>query len=134
MFTKNRQVQLPQVRRRAGTSLSEEREKRVFDNLPAIIFVPFMFWFVFLITELQQSNSWARQPRFWLVVAIITTLIALVWFRRLFLIVRRLNHGERGELHVADVLEELRSNGYRPIHDIVRNGFNVDHVLVGPGV
>ena len=30
-------------------------------------------------------------------------------------------------------LEELRSEGYKPVHDIVGNGFNIDHVIVGPG-
>jgi Nuclease-related domain len=35
--------------------------------------------------------------------------------------------------HIADALEELRSDGYKPVHDIVGNGFNIDHVIVGPG-
>lgn len=30
------------------------------------------------------------------------------------------------------MLEELRIDGYKPIHDIVGGNFNVDHVLVGP--
>jgi Nuclease-related domain len=121
------------VRRRAGESVSEERERRVYDNLVAIIFLPFLFWLVFLITELQQSNPTLRRPGFWLIFAIIMTVFSAVWLWRLFPIARRFNRGERGERHVADVLEELRSNGYRPVHDIVRDGFNVDHVLVGPG-
>ena|SRR5438034_1393240 len=133
MFTKKRQVRLPQVRRRAGESLREKRERLVDENVPPIVFVPFLFWFVYLVTTLQQWNSWARQPRFWLVLAIITTVIAAVWFRRLLPIARRLNRGERGELHVADVLEDLRREGYKPVHDIVGNGFNIDHVIVGPG-
>jgi hypothetical protein len=130
---KKRQVRLPKVRRRAGESLREKRERLVDENVPPIVFVPLLLWFIYLVTTLQQWNSWARQPRFWLVLAIITTVIAAVWFRRLLPIARRLNRGERGERHVADVLEELRSHGYRPVHDIVRDGFNVDHVLVGPG-
>src|ERR1051326_331627 len=132
MFTKKRQVRLPQVRRRAGESLLEEREKRVFDKLPIIVFGPFMFWFVFLITDIQKSNATLRRPAFWLIFAILFTILSAIWFMRLFPIARRFNRGERGERHVADVLEELRSNGYRPIHDIVGDGFNVDHVLVGP--
>jgi Nuclease-related domain len=133
MFTKKRQVRLPKVRRRAGESLSEERERRVYDKLPVIVFLPFTFWFVFFVTMLQQSNAVLRQPLFWLIFAIIFTVLSAVWFWRLFPIARRFNRGERGERHVADVLEELRSDGYRPIHDIVGDGFNVDHVLVGPG-
>ena len=40
--------------------------------------------------------------------------------------------GERGELVVAEQLEELRATGFRCFHDIVRDGFNIDHVVVGP--
>ena len=133
MFTNKRKLRLPQVRRRAGESVSEERERLVYDNLPPIIFVPFLFWFIFLITELQQSIPMLRRPAFWLIFAVILTVLSAVWLWRLFPIARRFNRGERGERYVADVLEELRSNGYRPIHDIVGDGFNVDHVLVGPG-
>ena len=133
MFPKKQQLRLPQVRRRAGESVSEERERRVYDNLPAIVFLPFFFWFVFLITGLQQSNPTLRRPSFWLIFAVTMTVLSAIWLCRLFPIARRFNRGERGERHVADVLEELRSNGYLPIHDIVRDGFNVDHVLVGPG-
>jgi hypothetical protein len=133
MFTKKRHVQLPQVRRRAGESLSEERERRVYDKLPVIVFMPFTFWCLFVVTQLQQSNSILRRPAFWLSFAIIFTIVSAIWFMRLFHIARRLNRGERGELHIADVLEELRTEGYKPVHDIVGNGFNIDHVIVGPG-
>lgn len=132
MFPKKRKVPLPQVRRRAGESVSEERERRVYDKLPVIVFLPFTFWCVFLVIKLQQSNAVLRQPLFWLSFAIVFTILSVIWFMRLFHLARRLNRGERGELHVADVLEELRGDGHRPIHDIVGDGFNVDHVLVGP--
>jgi hypothetical protein len=133
MFTKKRNVRLLRVRRRAGESLRERRETLVDDNLPPIVFLPFLFWFVYVVAKIQQSNQLLRHPRFWLWLAIITTAIAAMWFRRLLPLVRRLNRGERGESHVADVLEELRSAGYTPIHDIVAEGFNIDHVVVGPG-
>ena len=133
MFTKKRKVRLPQIRRRAGESVSEERERRVYDKLPLIVFLPFFFWFVYLTQKLQEWNHTGPQPRLWLWIAIVATISAVIWYLRLFPIARRFNRGERGERHVADMLEELRSNGYRPIHDIVGDGFNVDHVLVGPG-
>ena len=38
----------------------------------------------------------------------------------------------RAELLVAEQLEELRANDFRCFHDIVRNEFNIDHVVVGP--
>jgi hypothetical protein len=133
MFTKKRQARLPKVRRRAGESLAEERERRVYDKLPVIIFSPFVVWFVYLTQLHQQWNHTGPQPQLWLWIAIVATLGSAIWLWRLFPIARRFNRGERGELHVADVLEELRSEGYKPVHDIVGNGFNIDHVIVGPG-
>ncbi|SRR6266436_2873612 len=133
MFTKKRHVRLPPVRRRAGESLRQRRENFLDSYLPPIVFVPFLFWFVYLVTKIQQSNQSVREPRLWLWLAIITTIAAAVWFWGLLPFVRRLNRGERGELHVADMLEDLRTESYKPIHDIVGDGFNVDHVVVGPG-
>jgi Nuclease-related domain len=41
--------------------------------------------------------------------------------------------GSRGEKVVADALEPLRAYGYVVFHDVQGDGFNIDHVLVGPG-
>ena len=133
MFTKKQTVRLPQVRRRAGESLRERREKIVDENVLPAISVLFVFWFVYLIQQLQQWSRSGPQPQLWLCIAVITTVIAAVWFWRLLRIARHFNRGERGERHVADVLEELRTEGYKPVHDIVGDGFNIDHVIVGPG-
>jgi hypothetical protein len=132
MFTKKRKVRLPKVRRRAGESLRERREKIVDENVLPMISVLFVFWFIYFTQELQEWTHSGPQPRLWLSIAIVATLVAAIWFRRLIPIARRFNRGERGERHVADVLEDLRSDGYKPVHDIVGKNFNVDHVLVGP--
>lgn len=133
MLGKKRQLRLPRVRRRAGESLRERRANLVDENLPPIVFLPFLFWFVYIIQQTQQSTHVGPQPRLWLCIAIVATAVAAIWFRRLVPIARRFNCGERGERHVADTLEELRAHGYKPIHDIVCEGFNIDHVIVGPG-
>lgn len=133
MFAKKRQVRLPQVRRRAGESLRERREKIVDENVLSAISVLFVFWFVYLVQQVQEWTHAGLRPQLWLFIAIVATIITAIWFWRLIPIARHFNRGERGERHVADLLEELRSDGYRPIHDIVGDGFNVDHVVVGPG-
>jgi hypothetical protein len=132
MFTQKRKVRLPQVRRRAGESLREKREKIIDEKVLPMICVLLLVWLVYFTQQLQQWNHTGPQPQVWLCIAIITTVVAAVWLWRLFPIARRINRGERGELHVADVLEELRTEGYRPVHDIVGDGFNIDHVIVGP--
>lgn len=46
---------------------------------------------------------------------------------------RKIQLGVQGEESVASILEDLRGMGYRALHDITEDGFNIDHVLVGPG-
>ena len=133
MFSRKPTSPLPKVRRRAGESIRERREKLVDEKLLWIVFYPLFFWFAYLVTNFQKWNSLVREPRFWLALAVVTTGVAVIRFRRLIPIAQRFNRGEVGELHVSDVLEELRVDGYKPIHDITGEHFNVDHVLVGPG-
>jgi hypothetical protein len=45
---------------------------------------------------------------------------------------RALKLGRDGEKAVGQFLEKLREQGYRVFHDVVGNGFNIDHVLIGP--
>lgn len=54
---------------------------------------------------------------------------------RLFRAIPRLHAlklGRDGEKAVGQFLETLRERGYRVFHDVVGNGFNVDHILIGP--
>lgn len=46
---------------------------------------------------------------------------------------RALRLGIEGERAVGQFLERLRENGYQVFHDLVGEGFNVDHVVIGPG-
>lgn len=67
-----------------------------------------------------------------LFLAVALTGVSIIVFGRLYKQFGNLNKGERGELKVAEVLDELRERGYRVIHDIARPHFNIDHVVVGP--
>jgi len=133
MFQNKPKLRLPKVHRRAGESLRRKRETLVDENLPPIVFLPFLFWFIYVIQQIQEVTHAGPAPRLWLCVAIVVTGGAAISFLRLIPVARRLNRGERGEQHVADTLEELRTDGYKPVHDIIGKNFNVDHVLVGPG-
>jgi hypothetical protein len=45
---------------------------------------------------------------------------------------RALRQGIEGEKAVGQYLERLRSDGYHVFHDLIGEGFNVDHVAIGP--
>ncbi len=128
---KKNQSTLPLVQRRPGQSLREEWDRLVNENLPFILLVPAMLWVVWLTQWLPVSKE--VSPNFWLALAIVGTGMAAIAYLRLIPRARNLVRGERGELRVAEVLDDLRTYGYRPFHDVVRDGFNVDHVVVGPG-
>jgi hypothetical protein len=46
---------------------------------------------------------------------------------------RWLNLGLQGEVAVGQCLDQLRGAGYHVFHDIPGDGWNVDHVVIGPG-
>jgi hypothetical protein len=133
MFPKNNTSNpLPKMRRLPGQSLRDEKE-RLLENR----FLPFYLAtaFLWILWGLDEYRVWTHQqpaPKIELCLAIMATGTCVIFFRRLFERFRRLNRGERGELRVAEVLDDLRSYGYRAAHDLTRDGFNIDHVVVGP--
>lgn len=46
---------------------------------------------------------------------------------------RALRQAEDGEKVVGQFLERLREQGYQVFHDVLGEGFNVDHVIIGSG-
>jgi len=127
---KNQRSTVPVVRRRAGQSLREEWDRLVNENLPFVIFIPGMLWLVWFTQRPAIANK--ISPDFWLALAIIATGVSAIAYLRLISMARSLIRGERGELRVAEILDDLRVSGYRVYHDLVEDGFNVDHVVVGP--
>ena len=129
MFPKRKKrAPLPLVRRTAGQSLRDEWDRTVNDNLPVLVFGPAMLWALWFIevTKPQISTS------FWFWFAMASTGAAAICVYRLKGRTRRLLSGEVGELKVGEALEELRRLGYTPFHDLRRDGYNIDHVVVGP--
>ena len=99
--------------------------------------IPFCFataglWVLWLVMEFQARSPRPPQPTLYLCAAIIATGACAIVFGRLWGQFGRLNRGECGEIFVAERLEELRWRGFQCFHDIVRDGFNIDHVVVGP--
>jgi hypothetical protein len=119
---------IPQVRRTAGQSIRDEKERLTDNRL-----IPFYFSCVFawLLWAWEEFNA-RVDPKLLLCLAIVVTGVTAIIFGRLFRKFRNLNRGERGERKVAELLDDLRESGYRIVHDIVGNGFNIDHVVIGP--
>jgi len=119
--------------RTPGQSLSEEIEKGFEDRAMAFAFAGL----VLLGMAVLEWVRWALRPSPCPVVFSIGAVLGCafatwrIW--RLYTWVKPRVLGLQGERAVGQELEELREKGYRVFHDIVGDGHNIDHVLVGPG-
>ena len=115
-----------------GQSLMEERDALWNDKLE-----PWALLAVFLLV--LAGWEWSRyfrpmQPNPLLVSAFALAALGFAGWRlyRLRPRMRALRQGIDGEKAVGQFLERLREQGYQVFHDLIGEGFNVDHVLIGP--
>ncbi|NJN47728.1 MAG: NERD domain-containing protein, partial [Candidatus Competibacteraceae bacterium] len=118
--------------RNPGQSLDEEMKRLVENDVDpylvvagATIVLAFTEWY-------QWFASMPPQPIIYTVIALLVVGIAafkVVRARRKF---RRLKLARDGEKAVGQYLDALREKGYRVLHDMVGDKFNIDHVLIGP--
>lgn len=119
--------------RTAGQSIDDHRWQLVQN----FILWPMAVWLVFLaMASLEwQQHLFPREPSPWPFTALFLSATIFLLLRS-FKVRSRLQHLKQardGEREVGEFLDELRENGYEVFHDIVGDGFNVDHVLIGPG-
>jgi len=72
-------------------------------------------------------------PWFWIVMGLILTAWTAFRWLRIKPKLENMALGARGERIVGRKLEELRKYRYVVFHDIPGEGFNIDHVVIGPG-
>ena len=116
-----------------GQSL-DETINRLWDDRGLAYFTYAMGFFGIAIWEwLRWFRPSVTAP--WLTTAI--AMLVVAYSVRGLLRIRRqtdqLKLGRDGERAVAEVLDGLKASGCVVFHDIVGNGFNVDHVVLGPG-
>ena len=119
--------------RQPGQSLSEELDRLLRENYASFAFVV-AFAVVFIVQEwIRWCFDVGPQP---LTVTFISlVMVAFAGWRVVPVLkkVRDVQRGLDGEKAVGECLEDLRADDYQVFHDIPGDGFNVDHVLVGPG-
>jgi hypothetical protein len=122
-----------EMTRRLPAQSIRERKEALLENWLILCFPSVFLWLLFFWELYKHNAHLPPQPTLILIAAILMTCVFIALHVRLYDRVRRLNRGERGELEVAATLEELRVNGYVPVHDLSGRNGNIDHVVVGPG-
>lgn len=121
------------ILRQAGQSLREKLDALTGDKLLPAILIPGLFWVVCAIDWLQKHFARpSADPRFWALTAFGATVYGGIQVFRLRPRLRHLRRGEMGERRVGEILDRMRAHHFIPVHDLVGEGFNIDHVLVGP--
>lgn len=114
-----------------GQSVEEQRRRLIEDRLetPALAAV-----LLIAISSMEWWRSWSElpyAPKLYTAMALIALSFAAWRFFRLRPQLRALRQAADGEKAVGQFLEELRAHGYKVFHDVVADGFNLDHVVIG---
>lgn len=116
----------------AGESTRNESLRVVFDEFGFPLTVAAVLSVLAIKDWIQWATGSPPSPGWSTVFA----LIAIVWASRSALRAvkksRQLQLGAEGERSVGEMLDGLRRDGYEVFHDIGGDGFNIDHVIIGP--
>ncbi len=111
----------------------DERRREIFDDrvqLPLLIAV-----LLVMLAALEWYRDFYPQPPMpWPTSAFAVCAVVYMAVRvgKALPELRALGLARDGERAVGQYLEELRAAGYHVLHDVLGQGFNVDHVLIGP--
>lgn len=118
--------------RNPGQSVEEQREDLLVDKVldPLVVAV-----FLCVLAGLEWWRYYFPQtpnPILYSLMAVVGVGYAAFQIWRVWPQLKALRLARDGEKVVGQFLERLREDGYQVFHDLVGNGFNVDHVLIGP--
>jgi hypothetical protein len=115
-----------------GQSLEEERRAILEDKLEPWLLTAMLFVVLAAFEWWRFLRDVHLNPILFSLVAGLAVLLAAWRVMRWRPQLKALRLGIQGEKVVGQYLEQLRSAGYAVFHDVIAEGFNVDHVLIGP--
>lgn len=115
-----------------GQSLEEQKRKLWNDYLEAPVFIAGALVAMALIEWLRSLSEMPPAPIIFTFAAAVSVLVVIYRLVKVRPRISNLKQGIQGERIVGQFLDRLRERGYQVFHDIQGEGFNVDHVLIGP--
>jgi hypothetical protein len=102
---------------------------------------PVLGWIIAIATSAGmtwvQFVAWSSKeplhPGYFAAITVVVGIIGAIKIRSHIKKIRNYVLAAEGERSVGQLLEQTREKGYRVYHDIRCDGFNIDHVLIGPG-
>lgn len=119
--------------RHAAQSLEEERRELFGDKVAPYVVGALVFIVLACFEWWRFLWKVPLNPIIFTIVALASIGLAVWQTLRYRPRLKALRQGIEGEKVVGQFLERLRETGYHVFHDVVGPGFNVDHVLIGPG-
>lgn len=115
-----------------GQSIQEEREDIIEDSVGQPLTLALFFVLIAALEWWRLYTDMKPNPTIFTGAAVVTVLYAAFRVRRALPKLKNLRQALEGERAVGQFLERLRERGFQVFHDVVGEGFNVDHVLIGP--
>jgi hypothetical protein len=118
--------------REPGDSLYAAADKLVMDTLLPWLFIAALFVIWAVLEWYRYLTSLQPSPWLFTICAAVAVIIAVRKRIRIKKLVDKIGLGFEGERVVGQSLEYLRADGYQVFHDIAEDGYNIDHVVIGP--
>lgn len=115
-----------------GQSVAEQREDLVEDAVGQPLILALFFVLIAALEWWRFYKDMKPNPVLFTGAAIVVVIYATFRIWRALPRLRNLRQALEGERAVGQFLERLREQGFQVFHDVVGDGFNIDHVLVGP--
>ena len=136
IWSHQRNAKLPierhKLKRVAAQTLQEQVNDKIVDVIGLIFLAALIVIMPFAIKGIAEMFA-SGKVNYFLIILIILGLAYVarkLWVKSNLLI--KLKLGRDAELAVASELIELQSHGYQVFHDVQADGFNIDHLVVGP--
>jgi len=118
--------------RNPGQSLDEQIRDVTYDYIAGPLLFALFLVLIAAFEWFRYLTPVAPSPKLYTGVAIAGVGFAVFRLYKALPGLHALKLGRDGERVVGQFLEALRERGYRVFHDVVGDGFNVDHILIGP--
>jgi hypothetical protein len=115
-----------------GQSLDQRLDTLINDDLAVVILIPLVLWWVSGYEWYAQLKGVPRMPGAYAALALVATVCAAIRIWGMKEQIRTLKLGRDGERAVGQFLEQKRNEGARVFHDVIADGFNIDHVVISP--